>query len=295
MNTLCCGTSVYRNHCEEEDCDRDAWMWCCDGQLRSAKFDVNTHCCGTSIYNTGSQRCCDGAVHPTGADIECCGSLAYNLTMSICCYPDQVKDRTHFPSAGCCGTEVYDMETHLCCDGVLVYQEFGYSSGCCGTSVINSEKFLCCNHTLYPRLGEGQWCCGTKVCDDQTQLCCGGVVVYKEFGSSSACCETSVIDFEEFWPNAEAHRKLGQMCCDGVAINITSYDDRCCGTRVYNIETETCCDEYLSDSAHDPHRSGPKVWMSRNFQPTSAAGLSNLGSTVMAVTELLTLAALAGC
>jgi len=281
MDTLCCGTSVYR-YCADEDCDPDEPRWCCGGQLSNIDFGVYTGCCGTSVYNTKLQFCCNDTVYPRDGDLSCCYSSLFNLTTSWCCQGN-ITDRAPGRRLGCCGTEAYDQETQLCCVGAVavVYREFGYDTGCCGTAVFDSKKFLCCNDKLYPRL-QGRSCCpgSNKVYNYETQLCCNGVVLNREFGDHSGCCGTSVIDNDKFyccWPNrnvaeltqlqlwlVEPYRKLDQQCCDGVVVNLASRDERCCGTRVYNINTETCCSyEFLAvaDSACDPHRSAYKAWI----------------------------------
>ena len=127
----------------------------------------------------------------------------------------------------------YQPYNEICCGGQLI-QRRGYHDACCHGKSYLSDRQLCCSGAILPKTTAG--CDVLNACKlsptrflTKTQACCGGVLYPISKTKDHHCCH-----------NVKPFKYKSEICCLGT-VHARNGNVACCGTHVYNADTQMCC------------------------------------------------------
>lgn len=240
---------------------------CCNGIITKRSSD-SMGCCGNGTYDYVQQVCCGSAAYNNTLGFVCCGNrYIQSKGNQICCgnnlvdvsgYSYSCCGNTVFnytDSLSCCVDKTFNTTTQVCCydSGAVLDKppaacpETSYYS-CCGKKLLAPGQ-TCCNgvpinpSTTLVTYSDGYSynatanCCpnGGIIQNPTTEVCCQNGVALPGDGSTSGCCGSTLYNYNT------------QYCCGTKIYSNSDYGFGCCGSELYEYATQSCCKGAVSN------------------------------------------------
>ena len=232
----------------------------------------------TPIYDSKKYTCCAGHIAPKVATKRsCCQTIAYDVSKEVCCRGVlHTKKIRHI----CCGVSYYNYDRYKCgCNYQIIPIPIGYKKATTCNRIIYPISGYCCNERFYPYpnytgccggepIKRGQRCCSAdpgrfintgKLYYYDRQFCCQGRVNDRPIGQVNGISRISrqiasgtvgnltriniiiIPNITTTTPQPTTTTTTGRI----VQVQVPIHHYRCCGEKVYNFYTQTCCCERL--------------------------------------------------
>ncbi|XP_071790086.1 usherin-like isoform X2 [Asterias amurensis] len=219
---------------------------CCEGALHNQQPDYE--CCGTNYLparSSSSDVCCGGQFHPFQLDYQCCSGQYVSVPAGQICCIDPDEDRVAVGAGD------------ACCRGIPF--DTAGPQICCAGSFFDKTQGLCCQMTFVTfddnfQDGYNAQCCGADVvgsdkvcCEDNddtmtydpepNKVCCG--VEYVDLSVTLCCSSEAGITKAHPYATVQEKQAANDQCCGAERITPSQ---ACCNTMGYNPLTHVCAD-----------------------------------------------------